>query len=346
MIYGAYGYTGVLCAELALERGLRPILAGRCDEPLAKLARRLDVEHVVFSLDGDFGSYLSNVDVVLHCAGPFEQTSRPMVDACLMTGTHYLDVTGEIVVFEACAKRDAEAKEAGVLVMPGVGFDVVPSDSLLAHAKRRLPSASKLRLGVLGLGQVSHGTATTVVANLHRGGLVRKGGELVSVPSAYKTRQIDFGFGRGPSFTTCSPWGDVSTAYYTTGVGDIEVYMAIPKPAAMALKANRFFGGLLTSAPVRKFLQSRVDAAPAGPTAEKRARGSSHLWAEASDDSGGRVVSRLHGPDGYDFTTQTSLMIAEKVLGGEAKAGFFTPAGLFGPDMVLDIPKVEREDAV
>src|SRR5262249_28979314 len=138
---------------------------------------------------------IRGVTVVLHCAGPFSRTARPMVDACLQTGSHYLDVTGEEEVFEALAARSGEARAAGVMLLPGSGFDVVPSDCLAAHLKRRLPSATHLALGFLGGAGMSRGTLTTIVENLSAGGLVRRDGMLTHVPAAWKTRVIDFGTG-------------------------------------------------------------------------------------------------------------------------------------------------------
>src|SRR6059058_4542054 len=160
MVYGASGYTGRLLVEAALSGGLRPILAGRNETTLAPLAERLGLEYRVVRL-GDpptLDAALRKVRVVLHAAGPFSATARPMVDACLRTGTHYLDITGEVRVFEAVAARDAEAKSAGVMLLPGVGFDVVPSDCLAAHMKRRLPDAMDLKLYIGGLANMSRGT--------------------------------------------------------------------------------------------------------------------------------------------------------------------------------------------
>src|SRR4051812_14952024 len=168
---------------------------------------------------------VGEVAAVLHCAGPFSHTSRPMADACLRTKTHYLDITGEAAVIESLAARDEEAKRSGVMLLPCVGFDVVPTDCLAAHLKRRLPSATRLALAIQGIGRISRGTATTMVENINRGGLIRRGGKLQSVPAAWKTREIDFG--RGPRSATTIPWGDVATAFYSTGIPNIVVYAAI-----------------------------------------------------------------------------------------------------------------------
>jgi short subunit dehydrogenase-like uncharacterized protein len=344
LIYGANGYTGELTARLSARRGHAPILAGRNPELIRALADELHLEHRAFSLDDpaavDRG--LAGVQAVLHCAGPFSRTSKAIADACLRTKTHYLDVTGEIAVFESLAARDAEAKGAGVMLLPGAGFDVVPSDCLAAHLKQRLPTATRLALGFESSGRFSRGTATTMVENLHRGGMVRRGGRLTPVPLAWKTRVIDFG--RGPRHAITIPWGDVSTVFHSTGIPDIEVYLAAPTSLRLALRAARPFRGLLASAAVQGFLKRRIQAGPPGPTAEERARGKSFLWGEAVDDASGRAVARLRTPDGYTLTALTAVTLAARAAGGEAPAGFQTPAKAYGPDFVLSIEGVTRED--
>jgi short subunit dehydrogenase-like uncharacterized protein len=224
LIYGANGYTGELIAREAVRRGQRPVVAGRNGEAVRGLASELGLEHRVFSLDDPraVDERLKGMTAVLHCAGPFVHTFRPIADACLRAKANYLDVTGEVDVFERLAARDAEARAAGVMLLPGVGFDVVPTDCLAAHLKRRLPSATRLLLAFHSVGGLSRGTATTMIENLHRGGLIRRNGVLTPVPAAWRTRKVDFG--RGPRTVVSIPWGDVSTAYRSTGIPNIEVY--------------------------------------------------------------------------------------------------------------------------
>jgi short subunit dehydrogenase-like uncharacterized protein len=344
LIYGANGYTGALIAREAVARGHRPMLAGRNAEALAALGHELGVEHRVFDLDNSTAveTGIRGMAVVLHCAGPFAHTSRAMAEACLRTGTHYLDITGEVAVFEALHARDAEAKSARVMLLPGAGFDVVPSDCLAAHLRRRLPTANRLCLGFLGLGRVSRGTATTMAENLHRGGLVRQDGALRKVPAAWKTRLIDFG--TGPVKAMTIPWGDVATAYHSTGIPNVEVYLGAPWSMRMAARASRHLGWLLASSAVQKMLKRRIRAGPAGPTAEERVRGRSFLWGEATDPDGRRVVSRLRGPEGYTLTVRAALAVMERVLVGEAPPGFQTPSLAYGPDFVLGLDGTMRED--
>ena len=345
LIYGANGYTGALIARTALARGHRPILAGRNREAVTALAAQLGLEARVFALDDPSAlrSGLRGCALVLHCAGPFAHTYRAVADACLAEGVHYLDVTGEIAVFEGLAARDAAARTVGVLLLPGVGFDVVPSDCLAAHLKRRLPSATHLALGFQNFGRLSRGTATTMAENLNRGGCVRRGGVLTPVPPAWRTRVIDFG--RGPCVAMTIPWGDVSTAYHSTGIPNIEVYLAAPPMQRILARLLRGFGWLAGSKLVQRALRRRIQAGPAGPTDEGRARGQSLLWGEARDDRGQRVVSRLRGPEGYTLTALAAVAIVERVLAGQAPPGFQTPASVFGPDFVLSLPGVTRVDS-
>jgi short subunit dehydrogenase-like uncharacterized protein len=344
LIYGANGYSGELIARAAAARGGRPILAGRNAAAVGALAAELGLEHRVFGLEDaaavDRG--LAGMRTVLHCAGPFSRTARPMAEGCLRARAHYLDITGEIEVYEALARKDADALAAGVMLMPGVGFDVVPSDCLAAHLKRRLPTATHLTLGFQSIGGVSRGTATTAMEKLHKGGVVRRGGRLTRVPAAWKSRVIDFG--AGPVEAVTIPWGDVATAWYSTGIPDVEVYTSMPARRRRLLKLTRYVAPLLGLGPVQSLMRRRIQAGPPGPSPERRARSRTYLWGEATDDAGQRAVSRLQGPGGYDFTVETALLVAARVAAGQAPAGFQTPAKAYGPDLVLEVKGVTRTD--
>ncbi|MGH8563145.1 MAG: saccharopine dehydrogenase family protein [Gammaproteobacteria bacterium] len=213
---------------------VRVIVAGRSAQRVRAVAHRYGFEHRVFGLDDPetLVAGLADVGVVLHCAGPFSRTSKPMIDACLAARAHYLDITGEIAVFESAAARDADARSAGVMLLPGTGFDIVPSDCLALHVARKLADVHELTLGFFGLGSVSHGTAMTIVENVHRGGFVRRDGKLTPVPTGSLVRDIDYGDGSGKKRSMAIPWGDVSTAFHSTRIPNIEVYV----PATSAMK--------------------------------------------------------------------------------------------------------------
>lgn len=345
LIYGAYGYTGELIARLAVARGQRPILAGRDPLRLARLAAELGCQHVAFALEDAelMHQALRHARCVLHCAGPFRYTAQPMAEACLRAGVHYLDITGEIVAMKALAARDEAARAAGVMLMPGVGFDVVPSDCLAAHLHRRLPTATHLTLVIRALGGgISRGTATSMVESIGSATVVRRDGRLTTLPAGSLRRSFDLG--RGPRQCVAIGWGDVLTAYYTTGIPNIEVYFALPSAALRGLSLLRYAAPLLATPPARRLLKAAIRRGPAGPTPEQRARGSSLLWGEVTDAEGSRAAARLRTPEGYTLTAETALAIAERVLAGQAVPGFQTPARVFGPDFILQFPGVQRDD--
>ncbi|MFN6962146.1 MAG: saccharopine dehydrogenase family protein [Pyrinomonadaceae bacterium] len=344
LIYGANGYTGELITRYAVERGMRPILAGRNEIKIEQLAKKHDLEYRVFALDETerVDAALSEVATVLHCAGPFSITARPMVEACLRNKKHYTDITGEIAVFESIAALDERAREAGVMLMPGVGFDVVPSDCLAKHLKERLPTAAHLTLAFYGIGRISHGTQATMTMNVGRGGAIRKDGRITPVPAAWKTREIDFGGGvvrRGVTI----PWGDVATAYHSTGIPNIEVFTVMPDSNLKMLRLSRYIGWLLATGPVQKYLQKQIP--PGGPSDEERAKGKTLLWGEATDLNGNRVESRMQGPEGYTMTAIAALNITQKILDGRFTPGYQTPAKAYGADLVMEITGVARADA-
>lgn len=344
LIYGANGYSAGLIIELARTQRARPSLAGRSADKLAQLATATNLPTRAFALDdaAEIRRQLKGVRVVLNCAGPFARTARPLAAACIDAGTHYLDITGEIEVFEALAALGGKAKAASVMLMPGTGFDVVPSDCLAAHLKRRLPDATQLTLAFQALGRASRGTATTMIENLHRGGAIRRNGKLIAVPAAYASRDIDFGL--GPVGTLCIPWGDVSTAWVSTGIPDIQVFMAAPWQLRVMSRLSRRFGPLLASAPVQRYFKRRIQAGPPGPDPASRRRGLARLWGEAKNASGKSCTSRIDTVEGYTLTALTAWDIAKRVAGGATLPGFCTPSMLFGPDYILGFPGTTRTD--
>lgn len=343
LIYGT-GYSGELIAREAVARGHRPTLAGRRAEPVERLAGELGLPSLVFPLEdpGRLAEALEPFPAVLHCAGPFIGTFGPMVAACFRTGTHYLDITGEIAVFEALARTDAEAWDAGVVVLPGTGFDVVPTDCLAAHLAGRLPDASSLILAFQSRGGLSRGTALTTLGRLGEPGAVRKQGRITPVPHGWKVREFDFG--DGPRRAVTIPWGDVATAFHSTGIPDVEVYLAQSPRAIRAMRRVRWFGPLLRTGPVRALLAGLIRRRMTGPSDEERSRGETRVYGEVRSGSGALARARLRGPDGYTFTAMAAVRIMEAVLDGRVAPGFQTPSRALGSDFVLQIPGVTRED--
>ena len=344
LVYGATGFTGKLIARRAKESGLKPLLAGRNESKLKAVAQVAGTEYRVFDLSdvSALDAALGEVDVVLHAAGPFSATSKPMVDACLRTGTHYLDITGEIDVFEALAQRDTEAKARGIMLLPGAGFDVVPSDCLALHLKQRLPDATDLKIYIGGLNALSHGTAKSMVEAVPKGARVRRGGRIVTL--ATWPSETDCDFGDGPTPTIVIPWGDVSTAYYSTGIPNVEVYMAATPQMRAGANMPGFVRKIVGTSVVQSLLKARVDRMPEGPDDDVLRTGYRVLVGQVTNAKGEAARARLRTSQGYLLTAHTSVEIARRVVAGEAKPGFQTPSLMYGSDFILQFDGSRREE--
>lgn len=335
MIYGANGFTGRLIAEVAARRGLHPIVAGRRADAVEAVARQFGFEARVFPVEA-MAKHLDGVRVLVLAAGPFVHTSSAAVAACLERGCHYLDITGEIDVFETLRARDAEAKRTSVALLPGVGFDVVPSDCLAATLAEALPGATRLDLAISGA-QVSRGTAKTVLLHLAEGGVVREDGVLRPVPLAWKTRTIPFA--DKPRFAMTIPWGDVSTAFHSTGIANIRVYAGASPVQVRQLRLGRPLVPLLSLGPVRRFAERRIEKRVTGPDAEARASRRGQLWGRVEDAAGNAIEATLTTPEPYALTAETAVEAAQRALAG-LSAGFHTPSTAFGAAFVTEFPGV------
>lgn len=334
MIYGAYGYSGELTARAAKARGLSPVLAGRREDKVKPLADELGLEYRVFGLDdvAAVTEQLKDIDAVTHCAGPFSATAEPMMKACIQAKTHYADITGEIGVFELAAQLDGLAKAAGVVLCPGVGFDVIPTDCVAAALKEALPDATELTLGFDSRSGFSPGTAKTSVEGMAEGNKVRENGKIVSKPMGKLVRKIDFGDGEKTAMSI--PWGDVSTAYHTTGIPNVSVYIPMPPKRIKQAQKLNYIKWLLKF----EFVQNKMKANAAkvkGPNEEKRKKLITYVWGEAKNAAGDTKVARIKTANGYDVTWQGGILIPQKLLSdAPTEGGHYTPAKLMGAKFV------------
>jgi short subunit dehydrogenase-like uncharacterized protein len=345
VVYGSYGYTGKLIVDLCKSKNLEIVLAGRNEMTLQAQSTKTGYRYVVVESDDLEGlkKLLQPARLVIHCGGPFRYTAKTMSEACMATGTHYTDITGEYQVFESLPNLDANAKQLGLMIMPGTGFDVVPSDCLALHLKNRLPSATHLQLAfTMSKGGLSRGTSKSMTEGLGYGGLIRQNGVLTYCALGSKVLEIDFGGFK--TKTLCIPWGDISTAWRSTGIPNIEVYTGATDSMIANAKRSNYFNWLLRMRWVKNFMLKQIDKKPAGPSDDKRETGRSFLWGKVWDNSGTSIESRLETMSGYKLTAETSVLIAQKILAGNFKPGYQTPAMCYGSDLIMEIASTKRLD--
>jgi short subunit dehydrogenase-like uncharacterized protein len=345
IVYGSYGYTGQLIVKECKAKSLDVILAGRNREALQKQHEQTGYPFEVLDVheSAKLKSLLQKGKIVIHCGGPFRFTAQTMADACLETKTHYTDITGEYQVFELLAGYDAKAKQSGIMIMPGTGFDVVPSDCLALHLKNRLPSATHLQLAfTMSRGGLSRGTAKSMTEGLGYGSLIRSNGKLIPIPIGQKVIEVDFGTFK--TLTLNIPWGDISTAWRSTGIPNIEVYTGATDKMIRKAKRSNYFNWLLRQRWVKDYMLKQIDKKPAGPSDKNRESGRSFLWGRVWDDAGKECITLLETLSGYALTAKTSVLITEKILQNEFKPGYQTPAMMYGEGLILEIPTTQWID--
>lgn len=342
MLYGANGYTGELIAREAVKQNLQPILAGRNKVAIKSLANELNLQYRIFDLDSP-ESIIPNIKdlhTLLNCAGPFSATSPSLVAGCLDVQTNYLDITGEISIFELIRGYYASAIEDQVVLLPGVGFDVVPTDCLSLMLKNKLPDATKLTLAFYSQGQSSTGTRITAIESFKTGGKIRKEGKLKSV--AFGSKTCKFSFTEIGTLTGIRiPWGDVSTAYYTTNIPNIEVYMCASPKVIKNLKRLRRIKPILASRLFQHYLKNRTYKNHKNPSEEARIKSKSYIWGEVRNQSGDRIKGELILPNAYDLTVSTALAALNLILLDKVKPGIYSPATAFGEKYILSLPNVK-----
>ena len=343
-IYGAYGYTGRLITDYAIRQGLKPIIGGRDKSKIKQLAEANELEYFVLEANDKekWDQVFKRVKLVLNCAGPFALTVKHIVPWCIEHGVHYLDITGEIEVFEFIQGLHETAINRNVFLMPGVGFDVVPSDCLSAQLHDKLPSATHLELAFQGTSGVSRGTALSMARRYHNGGTMRIDGQLVSVPLAHEVKMIHFG--EQDRLCVSIPWGDVFTAFYTTHIQNIKVFTGISIKTLKSLRLYRKFKSIAKTQVVQWVLQKIIRSKIDGPSAIKRATCLTHLWGKAIDKNNNQSIeAELTTPESYYLTSLTAIEATKRVLKGKCPVGYQTPALAFGKDFVLSFDKVKLQ---
>ncbi|MFM9944931.1 MAG: saccharopine dehydrogenase family protein [Bacteroidia bacterium] len=343
IVYGSYGYTGELIVEESLSKNLSILLSGRNEEKLKSQSEKTGYPYKAVDINNHAAliELLKEGEVLIHAAGPFINTARQMVEACIEAKTHYLDINGDITVFELIKTFDYKARYARIMLMPGVGFDVVPTDCMAVKLKNKMPDAISLKIAFATIGGgVSHGTATTVAGRLGEKSLRRIDGKLVPIAFGKNGMWLDFGQKR--LFFMSIPWGDVSTAFVSTGIPNIESFISVPHKVFKFLKFQGLINWLLRTKAVRKFIQKKIDSKPAGPNFEERKNAYTLVWAEVKNQKGETLSTKLQTPEGYGLTATASLLITEKILSGNFKFGFQTPAMVYGEILIFEIEGVKE----
>ncbi|KAK8097753.1 uncharacterized protein PG998_013239 [Apiospora kogelbergensis] len=330
MIYGANGYTGRLASEHAKTLDIPLILAGRSEAAIAHVAASLNAPHRVFDLTGPSLTVSvlkdENVKVLLNCAGPFALTAEPLIAACIEAGVHYLDISAELGSYQLALDRAGAAEKANVMLLPGCGGSVAMLGCLAAHAVRNIQSPTRIDIALRVAGPMSRGSVASAAGSSMAGVKCLQRLDNALLPwsqqdgGSKESAGGQFDFDNGDGLVSCFPLTlpDLITVGKSTGVANIRTFACVGGPGAMSFPDE---GKIIKD----------------GPTAEEREASPYHAAVTVTDADGGIGRAVLHTVNGYTFTAMASVEAARRVLAGEVKAGFQTPAMLFGKNFVETI---------
>jgi short subunit dehydrogenase-like uncharacterized protein len=348
LLYGVDHYAGALASRVAAGRGIAHIGAGRDIAPVAQHAAAMagsaatggPVEPRIFT-PGDahrIAGQLDDVGVVVNAARLAEADFNSLLIACLATGTHFIDLSAERATVAALSARDEAAKQAGVMLMAGAGFDFAAVDALAARLAYILPGARAVTLAVkrgLLLGE----EAGTLIAAVRAPGETVKNGQIVAAKPA--ERRLDVDFDAGPEAAWLAPWhGYAPAARHRSVYSTIDCFEALPEPLERALTAGGFRARLFRRGWGLKRLERKLARRRTKLTEAQLKNGRAVVWGEARAPDGTVRRARLETPDAHLYSAEAAIILARRTLGGAARAGFQLPSAIGGAALVEEIPGV------
>ncbi|MFQ3213998.1 MAG: short subunit dehydrogenase-like uncharacterized protein [Marivirga sp.] len=337
LIYGANGYTGKLIVQEAKKQNINVHLAGRNKVAIETIAKETGFAHSVVDLSNTkaLEQLLLPYQTVIHCAGPFTETAKQMVEACIRSQTNYLDITGEIWAFEEVMTYNKKAKAAGIKLIPGVGFDVVPTDCIAAQLKAQMPDATAIEMCFTGdKTSMSRGTAVTMAKNIAKGRYIRENGMLKNVPLAYKTKLVQFPHREQMVMTI--PWGDLMTTYFQTKIPNIEIYTGVSSSVIKTIIRFRTLKFLLGIKWIQKMVRTKIENSVTGPSEQNLTNGKTYIIATVKNTVGDEITARLTTPEAYALTAKTAIKAATLLYDDSVaiENGYLTPAQAFGNEYI------------
>jgi len=344
LIYGANGYTGKLISQEAYKQKINVHLAGRNKSVIQEIAKQTGFDYSIVSLEekDKLRNLLQSFHTVIHCAGPFTETAKQMVEACIETKTNYLDITGEIWAFEEVMSYSNKASKAEIKLISGVGFDVVPTDCLAAMLKDRMPDANSIEMAFVGdKTAMSRGTAVTMAKNISKGGFIRQSGKIKNVPLAYSVKEIDFPHKKRTVMSI--PWGDLMTTYHQTEIPNIIIYSGANKKLIKRIKRWRVFKFLLGISWIQKRVRTKIEQSITGPDQDSLKTGRTYIVGTVKNNKDETLTLKMITPEAYKLTALTALEAAKRLINDnyKGKTGYFTPAQAFDKDFILSFEGVK-----
>ncbi|SDC37097.1 Uncharacterized conserved protein [Geodermatophilus telluris] len=386
VLLGATGFVGRLVAGYLARSAppdLRVALAGRSRDKLTAVAADLpDAGRRWPLLEADTGDPASlarlaeGTRVLVTTVGPYARYGLPVVEACARAGTHYADLTGEVLfVREAIDRFDAVARESGARIVHAAGYDSIPSDLsvwLLAERAREdgAGGLTDVRLVATVRGGFSGGTVASMLGQVEAMATDREVRRLIGDPYALSPDRAAEPATRQPSdaappalaadgrwtapfvmapFNTRIVRRSNALQEWAYGRGmrygeSMSAGRGLPGALAAAGITTGLAAGLgaLAFPPTRALLDRVLPAPGSGPSEATREKGFFRMVVDASTEGGRRYRATAAGPGDPGYKA-TSVMLGEVALGLAIDTDRLPDrAGSLTPATALDGVLVER----
>ena len=344
-LLGATGYTGRLTATALVERGARPLLAGRDITALRELGDELgglEVAVADVTRPESVSDLVERGDVLISTVGPFIRFGEPAVTAAIHSGAHYIDSTGEpTFVRRVFEEFGPGADGAGVALLTALAYEYVPGNLAGALALDEAGEAAvRVRAGYYtpgGFAQ-SGGTRASAAAAALEPHFAYRDGRVVTERAAKRLTSFEVEGRSRPAISVGGSEHFALPASYPR-LREVDVYLGWFGSRSRAMQGFAAFGDVVGRAPgaragLRSLSARFSKGSTGGPTPEQRGKQHSYIAAVASDASGRDLAEvRVAGVNGYDFTggmlAWAAMRIAEHGVNGSGALG---PVEAFGLD--------------
>ena len=345
LVLGGTGRTGRAVADALAREGVTPVLVGRDPERLAAAARGRGYRTVLADGPDALAAAVrrERPAVVVNTVGPFSATAGPLVDACLAAGSDYVDIANDVAAVPALLARGGEAERAGRTLVTGAGFGVSATESVVARWCRGGRRARHVRVDMLPasrgeadrLGEALAGTLLEGLPGVPGGGRFQgrrfAGGRLVAAPLGGAPRTLTTPDGDRVR-TALVPLGELVAAQRASGAPDVEAASSAAPTGALVRALLPLATAPLAVGPLRRFAVRRLAALRLRARPAPRASSWGHATITWEDGTSSEGWVRL--PEAQAATAALCAQVALRLACGAGRPGAFTPAALFGPELV------------
>jgi short subunit dehydrogenase-like uncharacterized protein len=337
-VLGATGKGGRAIASELIGNDADVVLIGRDRDRLATVAASLGGQHRTILAPGraELIALIAaeKPTAVVNTIGPFGETTAPLARACLVAGSHYVDLANELPPVHALLNMDAEARSEGVTLVTGAGFGVLATEALVIELVSGQPAAARATVAAMpAVDALGSAVLSSVIDAVAYGGRRYRDGHLLRTRLGAEHAWIPL-----PDLPAIQalavPTGELEAARRASGADDVVAFSSEVPSRRTVRVVLPMLSALLAARPIRAGVQRLVNRARLTPPAKHGEI--SWAYARLEWPDGTHREAWLRTGEGYGFTARVAAHTASLISDGQGRPGAFTPGALFGADLARD----------